>query len=191
MNNTRYWALAAALFLLASAPAASIETVYVVRHAQKQEPWTGNDLLRPLSAKGVICAERLAEKLADAGVATVYSTETVRTLSTGVAVSGADIRIKISANDHFEMDEIWARQILRANKYEKAILIVGHSNTVGNLVRTFRPDTEACLEELRIADVKDSQYGDVWRLEVNERQECRGVTRESLGKVGDVDCTTP
>jgi phosphohistidine phosphatase SixA len=190
MKYSRLWA-AAWLFALASAPASALELVYVVRHAQKTDPWTLDDRLRPLSEKGAACAAGLAEKLAGEGIGAVYSTETVRTLATGAAVSGADPRIKVYGDDSVSHDSDWVRRILRTHRGDRAILIVGHSNTVEVLVRAFRPDTKDCLAELRLAEIPDGQYGDVWRLEIGETEGCKGVTRESQGQVGGVDCTTP
>lgn len=191
MRYFRCWAVAASLFAFASAPAASLDVVYVVRHAQKIDPWTREGRLRPLSEKGAACAERLAERLADEGIAAVYTTETARTLATGAAVSGADPRIKIYGDDTTSFTSDWVRRILRAHRNDRAVLLVGHSNTVGVLVRAFRPDTKGCLADLRLEEVPDTQYGDVWRLELAEKADCRGVTRESLGQVGGFDCATP
>lgn len=191
MWKRKTWAAAAMLFASA-APAAALEVVYVVRHAQKQDPWNGDDRLRPLSPKGVICAGRLAEKLAGAGIAAVYSTETVRTLATGTAVSGAESEAGIFGDDaSASPSSEWVRSVLLAHRGHRAILVVGHSNTVDDLVLSFRPDTRACQEELKLADIPDAQYGDVWRLDLTVKEDCRGVTRESLGEADGVDCTTP
>lgn len=191
MRDFRIWILLAALSVSASAPAASLEVVYVVRHAQKEEPWDADGRLQPLSSKGVTCAGRLAEMLAD-GVSVVYTTETVRTLATGVAVSGGSPHVEIFGDDaSASPSSEWVRHVLRMNRKESAILFVGHSNTVGHLVRAFRPDVAGCQDDLGLAEVPASRYGDVWRLELTSRQDCLGVTRESLGKADGVDCTTP
>ena len=52
----------------------ALETLYIVRHAEKVASWPGGaylDSLRPLSAVGVARADELAGELADVGIAVI------------------------------------------------------------------------------------------------------------------------
>jgi len=66
-------ALPVLLFLLA-APAAGLDTIWLVRHAEKAEPWPADrdlNALQPLSREGTARAEALAGRLKDAGLAAI------------------------------------------------------------------------------------------------------------------------
>ncbi len=188
--------------VFAAVPAAALDVVYVTRHAQKDlsPSWNPIGDLRPLSTKGAACAGGMSRLLEGRGVAAVYASETARTLSTGAALSTTHDGVEIVGDDATtEPTPELARELRERHAGDQAILIVGHSNTVTDLVLAFRPDVEACLERLRLKEpgatrnsISEKQYGDVWRVELGAGQtDCEGVTREHVGRVGDVDCSTP
>jgi len=195
--STRLWILI--LFVLVSSaavPVSGLEVVYVVRHAQKSADafWKEHGPLRPLSEKGVLCAERLAAKLANEDVAAVYSSETTRTVSTGLAISGA-LPASATATDATVRDlASFTRDARSRHAEDHAILVVGHSNTVGRVVLAFAPAAKACFGALGLREdgsVSDKQYGDVWRIHLC-RPACEGgVAHESLGTTEQLDCMTP
>jgi phosphohistidine phosphatase SixA len=194
MTRLRLPILLVSLFVFLSAPAAPLEVVYVVRHAQKVGDWDADSRLKPLSPKGARCAEKLAGLLEDREIAAVYSTEFARTLATGAAVSGAFPDAEVIGDDATVMpSREWADELRERHRDDEAILLVGHSNTVDDLVLAFRPDAGSCFEQLRLKTPKipETQYGDVWRLELGEQEGCGGVTVEEIGRVDGEDCSTP
>lgn len=83
--SCRLRALPALLLLLLAAPAAGLDTIWLVRHAEKMEPWPADrdlDVLQPLSREGTARAEALADRLKDAGIAAIYTSRTARTIAT-------------------------------------------------------------------------------------------------------------
>ena len=200
-NRNRVARLAAGI-ALAAVPAAALDVVYVTRHAQKSaaEEWRPIGDLRPLSLKGAACAGRLSQLMEGRGVAKVYATETARTLATGLAVSGSLDGVGIAGDNAMaRLTPDQAHSLSERHAEDQAILIVGHSNTVTELVLAFRPDAEACLERLRLTEpgaarhsISEKQYGDVWRLELaTGHAACAGITHEHLGQAGEFDCSTP
>jgi broad specificity phosphatase PhoE len=108
-------------------------TIYIVRHAEK-------DLSDPknqdpeLSAEGKLRAADLAEKLKNVKIDAVFSTKYKRTGQTGAAV-GRNNGISVQ---EFEGQNFKVLSDLIKTKYKnRRILIVGHSNTVLELVEAF------------------------------------------------------
>lgn len=97
---------------------------YLVRHAEKE--LTGED--PALSAAGVERATALAERLKDVPLSAVYSTDTRRTRDTAADVI-AQQQIPLVLYDGRAL-ESFAEQLLQKNGH---YLIVGHSNTTGEL----------------------------------------------------------
>ena len=66
-------------------------TVYLVRHAKAGErtQWTGDDELRPLSARGHRQAQRLIDLLADARFEHILSSPYIRCMQTVAPLAGA------------------------------------------------------------------------------------------------------
>lgn len=175
--------------------ASALDVVYVARHAQKStdEFWRDHGQLRPLSEKGVLCAKRLATKLAEESVAAVYSSETTRTVSTGLAISGALPATATATDDTVRDLASFARAAQARHAEDRAIVVVGHSNTVGKVVAAFAPAVNACLDVLAMradGSVSEAQYGDLWRVEIGKPACEGGVVHVSLGKADDLDCTT-
>ncbi len=197
MPRLRPKVLLALLLALVSLPVAALDLVYVVRHAQKNpsDRWSVYGALRPLSHKGARCAGLLGQTLRHRGIAAVYASESTRTLATGLAVSGASDEVGIVGDDAtLHPSPVLVEKLLEKHAEDRAILIVGHSNTVDDLVLAFRPDMKACLATYRLErpGIDEKQYGDIWRLSVHpDMMECRGVNRQVLPKSETLDCTTP
>lgn len=128
MSLTRRGALAAlsllALGACASTPTPPDTTIYLVRHAEKE---AGPD--PSLTIVGRARADILAQDLADAGLTAIWSTDTKRTRETAKPASnqtGLPIQI-YDAN----RQNAFAAQLKAA---PGNILIVGHSNTIPQLV---------------------------------------------------------
>ncbi len=173
----------------------ALDVVYVVRHAQKSKDdfWRDHGSLRPLSEKGAVCAGRLATKLVDESVAAVYSSETTRTVSTGLAVSGALPATATATDDTVRDLASFTHAARERHADDRAILVVGHSNTVGKVVAAFAPEVEACWDALAMrpdGSVSEAQYGDLWRIEIGKPACEGGVEHATLGQADGVDCTT-
>src|SRR6185436_11321449 len=87
------------LLLLLAAPATALDTLWLVRHAEKLEPWpSAFDTLQPLSREGAVRAEALADRLKDVGIAAIYTSRTTRTLATGHPLATRN-KVPLTADD--------------------------------------------------------------------------------------------
>lgn len=146
-------ALALALCLLAGAPASA--AVFIVRHAEKQTE--ANDKEVPLSEAGRARAKRIAEMLRDAGIVVVYSTDTVRTLSTAAPLAGI-VKVKpviysATGPDGTVDLKPLAKKILE-DQGSRNVLVVGHSNTIAPLIEAL-----GCKETVTVGG---SEYDGLW-----------------------------
>jgi broad specificity phosphatase PhoE len=181
----RLRALPVVLLLLLAVPAAGLDTVWLVRHAEKAESWpTDRDLdaLQPLSREGTARAEALADRLKDAGIAAVYTSRTTRTLSTGLPLAARN-KIPLTADDATtKPSEIppFLAKLRERHAGDRAILLVGHSNTLPHLLVALGAKPE-CFAKLGIKETPDGPmiegYEGVWRVEL-AKQGCAGMARE-------------
>jgi broad specificity phosphatase PhoE len=119
--------LAVLLAMLGAMPATAADTVYVIRHLQKE---SGAD--PALTAEGRAGASALAELLADKGVTAIYATETRRAMETAAPLAA---RVGIAITPYDPGDPAVLAKVAAGVK--GAILVVGHSNTVPQLVASF------------------------------------------------------
>ena len=179
---------AAAVLLTTAAafsPCRALDTIYLVRHAEKASPWRDDvDDYRPLSPDGTRRAERLAAILADAGIVAIYTSPTTRTIATGMPLAEA-AKVPITparetiAADH---QEAFLTSLRDKHPGRAAVLIVGHSDTLPRLLDLLGADA-ACHERLGIA--RDPKYGDLvegydglWRVDLAGTG-CARITRRS------------
>ncbi len=106
----------------------TVTTVLLVRHADRQD---GADAL---TAAGSARAQTLARVLEKSGIRAIYTSEAVRTQQTAaptasllgitpVAVAASDVAGLVSA--------------IRSNHYGQKVLVVGHSDTVPQIISEF------------------------------------------------------
>jgi 2,3-bisphosphoglycerate-dependent phosphoglycerate mutase len=139
--------LAAILLLVFPALAFGQRAVFVVRHAEKASE--ANDASVPLSEAGTARAKRLAAILKDAGITAIYSTDTVRTRKTAeplAAFARTDVRIYEATTADGKVDVQPLAERLRKEHAKDAVLVVGHSNTIGPLLAAL-----GCTEDVSIA----------------------------------------
>lgn len=126
----------AALAVAVPSPQPASTTVVIVRHAEAV-PDAGRDPV--LSEAGVARAKALADALAGADVAAVYSTQYQRTRLTGTPVAeaaGLQVNVRPIEGDTGAYTDALVKEALAAHP-GRTIVIVGHSNTVPALVKGF------------------------------------------------------
>lgn len=151
--------LIAAVLTAALFPAAALaqRAVLVVRHAERVREGPEADI--PLSKTGAEHAARLAEILKTAGVTAIYVTDTTRARQTGEPLAQMQ---KLAIKTYDTRDEkgnmtaapLYAR--LKADEKDGVVLIVGHSNTV--------PDILAAYGTKETVRIGPDDYGDLFVL---------------------------
>lgn len=132
--------------LVATLPQSAIaaDTVFIMRHLQKAE---GAD--PPLSAEGSAGAKELVGMLAKTGITAIFATPTRRAMETAQPLA-AKLGIAIQSYD----PDHPAQLVKTVDAIHGAVLIVGHSNTVPDLVARFGGNRPITLS--------DRDYGTVF-----------------------------
>ncbi|HTY42630.1 MAG TPA: phosphoglycerate mutase family protein [Thermoanaerobaculia bacterium] len=135
---------------LAGLPArlAAQKAVFVVRHAEKTA-----DQAERLTEAGRTRAQRLAALLADSGIAAIYATDTERARDTARPLAER-LRLKITSYDTGASmsGQVDARPFvasLRKEHPQDVVLVVGHSNTIPNLLETL-----GCSEKVTLGNAE-------------------------------------
>jgi phosphohistidine phosphatase SixA len=130
------------LLLATSREALGQTVVYIVRHAEKASE-TGDS---PLSPQGKQRAEALAELLKRANIKAIYTSEALRTIETAAPLAGKLGIDSVPVTGDYATKTFDA---VRNNNAADAVLIVGHSTTVGPILQKWAPD--ALAAEITIA----------------------------------------
>ena len=117
-------ALVVASAALASQPTTAATKIYVMRHLQKAE---GND--PPLSAEGAANAQKLVTILGKRKIRAIFATPTRRAMETAQPLA-ARLGLTVTPYDPAKPGALAAKVAAMPG----AVLIVGHSNTVPDLV---------------------------------------------------------
>lgn len=131
-------------------------TVYVVRHAEKAPPVSGNSDV-DLSASGYARADSLAGQLREAGIDVVITTQLKRTQLTARALAAMRgitpvvVPATSPVTAHAESVAVAVRRYPGSR-----ILVVGHSNTVGPII--------TALGGGPVGDLCDSEYSNLFTL---------------------------
>jgi 2,3-bisphosphoglycerate-dependent phosphoglycerate mutase len=147
MKNLLLFAIVCLFFISCS------RTVYVVRHAEKVA--STDSIARmmtndpPLSEAGKVRAIVLKDELDNKHISHIYSTNTIRTMSTVGPLSQA---IKISVDPYSNIDSLV--NLIKSTKGNA--LVVGHSNTVDDIVN------KLCGQTKIAADLKDGEYDNLF-----------------------------
>jgi broad specificity phosphatase PhoE len=175
--------------MLLAAPAAALDTLYLVRHAEKSEGWPQErelDAFWPLSPGGQVRAEFLASRLENSGIAAVYTSRTSRTLMTGLPLAKR-IGIPIAANDdsiNAEKMEGFLSTVRGKHPGDKAVLIVGHSNTIPLLLMRLGANP-GCFGKLGIVKKGETflieGHDGLWQVDL-KKQGCEALTQEGLAR---------
>jgi 2,3-bisphosphoglycerate-dependent phosphoglycerate mutase len=124
-------------------------TYYIVRHAEKQPATTMTSDV-PLSDAGRQRAQALRDLLQKENIKYIFSTNYVRTKSTVQPLADA---IQVPVETYNPNDTAF---ISRLKSLNGNALIVGHSNTVDDLVNNLTGRREVN------GDLPDSEYGDLF-----------------------------
>ncbi|AKD58727.1 phosphoglycerate mutase [Spirosoma radiotolerans] len=115
------------IFLIVLSTACSTTTVYIVRHAEKQNETDTTDL----TPAGYARADALAEKLANRGIDSIFSTPYYRTRQTAQTLAQ---RIGVPVVDYpAKPTEAIVNRVVAIR--HKTVLVVGHSNTILEIAR--------------------------------------------------------
>ncbi len=150
------FALAAAGFALAAYRAAAATTVVIARHAEKA---LGTIDDPPLSPQGEQRAQRLAQMFGEPGgigrLDAVYVTDTRRTQQTAAPLAARlnMTPVVLPANDVAGL----AARILREHR-GRAVLVLGHSNTVPRLIRE--------LSGIEVPEIPNDEYDNLYVVSV-------------------------
>lgn len=145
--------LAIVVAVLAPATAAAQQTVIFVRHAERADggagAQTGSMNSAPadpsLSAAGGARAAKLAMMLADAGIKGIFTSEFKRTQETARPLAS---KLGISIEVVPSKDATTLVSKIKASHGRDTVLIIGHSNTIPELIRAFGgPDTKIADDE--------------------------------------------
>lgn len=140
------WSALLFFFLLLSTVDAEPPTIFLVRHAEKAAT-EGPDM--DLSDAGRARAEALATVLKDTGITAIYTTELKRTQQTAAPTAKA-LHLEpaiIPAKDR-------AALMAKLQGASGNVLIVGHSNTIPELIKALGITTPI--------DIADSDYGNLF-----------------------------
>lgn len=159
----RFWHLAILIWAQACTPAQSARvapvttsptTIVVVRHAERS---TDDPRDPSLSAAGEERARTLSSLLRDAGVTVIYTTQYKRTRQTAepfARQSGISILERpVSAANTATYARDFAKEILTRSA-GKGVLVVGHSNTVPEIVKALTGRT--------VSPIADTEYDHIF-----------------------------
>ena len=130
--------------VLCAAPVAAQPTIFLVRHAERADGAPGaNTKMAPdpdLSDAGRARAESLATALKDANITAIYATEFKRTQQTAAPLAkalGLTVTIVTSKSEPEVIDHL--------KKSKGNVLVVGHSNTVPEIIKALGVTTPVTI----------------------------------------------
>jgi broad specificity phosphatase PhoE len=144
--------------VLMSVTAAAQQTVIFVRHAERADGGAGTPSMTGapadplLSAAGEARAAKLATMLADAGIKGIYTSEFKRTQDTAKPLA-SKLGLAIEVVPSKDASGLAAK--IKAAHPRDSVLIIGHSNTIPELIRAFGGP------EIKIAD---DEYSGIYIL---------------------------
>jgi phosphohistidine phosphatase SixA len=135
-----------------------VTTVFLIRHAEKADAPPEDP---PLNEKGNARAQELARMLEGAGVKAIYTSQFLRARQTGetlakkLGLTVTPLALKMSPSNPRQVSEQSMAEIV--NKiYERAgdaALVVGHSNTVPEVIRMLGGDIVPKIDEKKFDDL--------------------------------------
>lgn len=151
MKKSNYAVLTLLLVIMVSA-AVSAQDIYIVRHAEKQTIETSDP---SLTQQGHQRARWLARFFSDKKLEQIFSTDYKRTRLTALPTANS-YQLDVQIYDP-KKPEALVKQVLKSNKIT---LIIGHSNTVPQLVKLFKGEAND--------DIHDKEYDRLYWLTVKD-----------------------
>ena len=140
-------AFGALLAACQTVPIPDTGTAYLVRHAEKvtsdHQMIVDDPMDPPLLPVGEVRAEALADRLMDADISAIWSTDTTRTRSTAAPLA-ARLGLTVQIYDPSDLDAF--ALALKASP-DANVLVVGHSNTTPYLAAALGADPGAPIVE--------------------------------------------
>lgn len=132
----------------------TITQYYFIRHAEKVDSSKNPDL----SEKGIERAQQWKALFSEINFDSVYSTDFNRTLQTiQPIIAGNNQLLKIYNPKMIDVE------LFKKETQGKTILIVGHSNTVPNMVNQI-------IKENKYVDIAENQFGNLYIITLFENQ---------------------
>ncbi|HUR65697.1 MAG TPA: histidine phosphatase family protein [Chitinophagaceae bacterium] len=152
----KYILLVFSVFLLSCG-----NTIYVVRHAEKEtgiDPTTMKTFTDPpLSFEGQQRALKLKEVLSSKDIKYIYSTNTLRTLSTAKPLK--ELYLDVPINIYSSKPDSTDAFIQKLRSIKKGnVLVVGHSNTIDDIANKLTGS------KVVAGDLKDSDYDNLYEI---------------------------
>lgn len=196
--------LCLALSLALTPAVQALDTLYLIRHGEKQTPWPKNlGTYQPLDDTGrqraAVWAKTFAEIDSQESIAAVYSSPYSRTVQTALPIAQAlDKHVQVDAASAEEASIAAFAETLRTRHAQGAVLVVGHSNTIPYFLRHFGADA-ACAEALTLhtsgAYELIEGYDGLFRIDLNgegcDALERREVTLPKPGDASGDDALAP
>ncbi len=132
--------LVLAVGALAAAPVRAQEAIYLVRHAERADSSRDSSL----SAEGEARAVRLAEILRGAGITHIYTTDLRRTIQTAMPFAALS---HLSPQQAPSADVMTVTGRVASLGPNARALVVGHSNTLLQLIRAFGVKTKVTIDD--------------------------------------------
>jgi broad specificity phosphatase PhoE len=154
-------------FALAQSTSETPVTIYLVRHAEKQDPALNPDSETPLTAEGQARATKLAELLNGCRISVAYATPYKRTIDTAKPllernqIAGSPVEVPPR--------ELASLPDRIRQSGASTVLVVGHSNTVPANARALAGKPDA------VPNIADHAYHDLFVVTVT-RWEPREAT---------------
>ncbi|MEK7831150.1 MAG: histidine phosphatase family protein [Acidobacteriota bacterium] len=134
-----------------------VTTVYLVRHAEKAAAPAADP---PLTEAGTKRAEELARKLGKAGIKTIFTSQFLRTKHTAeplakqLGITATVVPVKMGAMNARELSPDYLTEMAeRATSGSGNALIVGHSNTVPELIKALGGDIVPTIDDATYDDL--------------------------------------
>jgi broad specificity phosphatase PhoE len=127
---------------------AQAQTLVIVRHAEKLEPWPAEDRLQPLSVEGLRRAEQLRNLVANLDIKAVFTSSTTRALSTAMPAALSKGLVPNVHPASEKTDSLDAFMSMVRNTYGSSdfVLVVSHSNIIPEWLTRFRIDASTLTE---------------------------------------------
>ena len=130
----------------------AVNKIFIVRHAEKE---TGKDPL--LTAAGNARAGDLMRALQNASIQKIYVSQFRRTQSTGDS-----LRLQLNIDTvHYAADTVCdnlINAIIEHSDFGKTILIIGHSNTLPQIIRKLG------VTEYPYGDISDNEFDNLFMI---------------------------